>query len=188
MLTDKHVIFTREQEEGSSFNSSWVAVNKQTGETAWELERETCTRNSFSTPLLVNDNKQLPQLLFTSEAHGFTSIDPETGKVLWERNTLLTHRVVASPVFANGMIIGCRKGEAMVLAVDPKTNLASDSILYSLPPNLSPYVPTPIVVGDLLFLFTDGGTAACLRLATGEVLWKERPAGPIYGSPICVGG
>ena len=34
----------------------------------------------------------------------------------------------------------------------------------------------------------DNGTVACVRLATGELLWKERPAGPIYGSPICVDG
>jgi outer membrane protein assembly factor BamB len=66
--------------------------------------------------------------------------------------------------------------------------MASDSILYSLAPNLSPYVPTPIIVDDLLFLFTDGGSVACVRLATGEVLWKERPAGPIYGSPVNIGG
>ena len=33
----------------------------------------------------------------------------------------------------------------------------------------------------------DNGTVACVRLDTGELLWKERPAGAIYGSPICVG-
>jgi outer membrane protein assembly factor BamB len=49
-------------------------------------------------------------------------------------------------------------------------------------------VPTPIVVGELLFLFMDNGTVACLRLATGELLWKERPAGDIFGSPVCVDG
>ena len=29
------------------------------------------------------------------------------------------------------------------------------------------------VFGDLLFLFLDGGKVSCLRLATGEVLWKH---------------
>ena len=72
--------------------------------------------------------------------------------------------------------------------MDAYINPVADTARYTLPPNLSPYVPTPIVVGDLLYLFLDNGSVACLVLATGEVLWKERPAGPIYGSPICVNG
>jgi outer membrane protein assembly factor BamB len=188
MLTDKYVIFTREQEETSSQKSSWVAVNKQTGKTAWELERESAARNSFSTPFLVHNNNSEVLLIFTSEAHGFTAVDPESGEVLWERKSLLTHRVVASPICANGMIVACRKGETVVLEVDAYLTPVADTARYTLPPNLSPYVPTPIVVGDLLYLFLDNGSVACLVLATGEVLWKERPAGPIYGSPICVNG
>ncbi|NOR34115.1 MAG: PQQ-binding-like beta-propeller repeat protein [Bacteroidales bacterium] len=188
MLTDKYVIFTREQEETSSQKSSWVAVNKQTGKTAWELERESAARNSFSTPILVHNNNSEALLIFTSEAHGFTAVDPESGEVLWERKSLLTHRVVASPICANGMIVACRKGETVVLEVDAYLTPVADSARYSFPPNLSPYVPTPIVVGELLYLFMDNGTVACVELASGKLLWKERPAGPIYGSPICVSG
>ena len=188
MLTGTNVVFTREQEEGSSVSSSWVAVNKRTGKIAWEVERETCTRNSFSTPILVTNDNQATQLLFTSEAHGFTGVDPETGQVLWEQKELLTHRVVASPVYSEGLIIGNRKGQGVVLEVDLNTNQPGDTALYSLPPNLSPYVPTPIIVDDLLFIYLDNGTVACVRFATGELVWKERPAGPIYGSPICVDG
>jgi len=188
VLTDKNVVFTREQEEGSSFKSSWVAVDKSTGKTAWELERESCTRNSFSTPLLVQNDRQEAQLIFTSEAHGFTGVDPETGQVLWENKGLLTHRVVASPLYSEGMLVGCRKGQGMVLEVDLNTRKVADTALYTLPPNLSPYVPTPLVKGELLFLYTDNGTVACVRLSNGELLWKERPAGPLYGSPIWVEG
>jgi outer membrane protein assembly factor BamB len=187
LLTESNVVFTLEQEEGSPFKSSWFAVDKITGRIAWELERETCTRNSFSTPILVKNNRQENQLIFTSEAHGFTGVDPETGQVLWENKSLLTHRVVASPVYSDGLIVGCRKGQAMVLEVDLNTNTVADSARYTLPPNLSPYVPTPIVVKGLLFLYMDGGTLACVRLDNGDLLWKERPAGPLYGSPVCVG-
>jgi outer membrane protein assembly factor BamB len=163
-------------------------VNKQTGEVAWELERESAESNSFSTPLLVNVGGEKAQMIFTSMAHGFTAVDPETGRVIWERKTLLPDRAVASPVYANGMLIGCRRGGALVLDVDTTTQQAADTARYSFPANLSPYVPTPLVVGELLYLFTDGGGVACVHLNTGKVLWKERPAGPIYGSPICVQG
>ncbi len=187
VLTENAVVFTLEQEEGSSFSSAWLAVDKVSGEIAWELKRETCARNSFSTPLPVKNDLQESQLIFTSEAHGFTGVDPETGTVLWENKGLLTHRVVASPVYADGLIFGCRKGEGMVIEADLNTNTIADTARYSLPPNLSPYVPTPIVVNGLLFLYMDNGTVACLEHESGKLLWKERPAGPLYGSPVCVG-
>ncbi len=188
MLTDKYVVFTREQEEGSSLKSSWVAVDKHTGKTAWELDRESAVANSFSTPILLKTENRAAQLIFASQAHGLSGVDPETGQVLWERKEMLTARVVASPIYSEGLIVTGRKGETLVIEMDPNTDQAADSARYSLPPNLSPYVPTPIITGELLFLFMDNGTVACLRLATGELLWKERPAGDIFGSPVCVDG
>ena len=188
MLTDRYVVFTREQEDFSSLKSSWIAVDKRTGTTAWELERESVTANSFSTPVLVNMGNQPPQLIFASQAHGLTSVDPETGQVLWERKKMFPARVVASPIYSDGLIIGCHKGKTVVFDINPTANQVADTARYLLPRNLSPYVPTPIVVGELLFLFTDNGTVACVILETGELLWKERPAGAIYGSPICVAG
>lgn len=187
-LTDTYVVFTREQEQGSSRNSSWVAVDKRTGKTAWELERESAVANSFATPILVKADNGATQLIFGSQAHGLTGVEPETGKVLWERKDMFSARVVASPVYSEGLIIIGRKGETLAVELDPNTNQAADTARYSLPNNLSPYVPTPIVVGELLFLFMDNGTVACLRLASGKLLWKERPAGDLFGSPICVGG
>ncbi len=186
VLTEKAVVFTREQEEGSSYKSSWVALDKSTGHTLWELERNSCTRNSFSTPLLVYNERQEACLIYTSEAHGFTLLDPETGRVLGENRNLLTHRVVASPIYSEGLVVGCRKGETMVLEMDLNSYQVADSALYALPPNLSPYVPTPLISGELLFLFMDNGSVACVRLDSGELLWKKRPAGPLYGSPVCV--
>jgi len=188
VLTDKYVVFSREQEEGSSFRSTWVAVDKATGKTAWELEREISQRNSFSTPLLVRNDRNEAQLIFTSEAHGFTGVDPATGQVLWENKGLLTHRVVASPVYSKGLLIGSRKGQAMALEVDLNSHEVAAEPRYTLPPNLSPYVPTPLIFDDLLFLCLDNGSVACVRFATGELIWKERPAGPLYASPVCVDG
>jgi outer membrane protein assembly factor BamB len=163
-------------------------VNKLTGKTAWERERESAIANSFSTPLLVKTENYSEQLIFTSQAHGLTGVNPENGQVLWELKEIFPARAIASPIYSNGMIVACRKGCAVVFDFNPKAIEPKAAIRYSLPVNLSPYVPTPIVAGELLYLFMDSGMVACVKLATGEVLWKERPAGPIFGSPICVGG
>jgi hypothetical protein len=188
MLTDQAVVFTREQEEGSQFAASWVAVEKSSGQILWELARESSSRNSFSTPFPVRNVLQEKLLLFTSEAHGFTIIDAETGRVVMENPDILTHRVVASPIYSDGLAVGCRKGQTVVLEMDLNTRQVADTALYTLAPNLSPYVPTPIIVQGLLYLFLDNGSVACVKLNSGELLWRERPAGPLYGSPVCLGG
>jgi outer membrane protein assembly factor BamB len=41
---------------------------------------------------------------------------------------------------------------------------------------------------DLVFGFHDGGVVSCFRIATGEVLWSQKPAGKYFGSPVCVDG
>ncbi len=52
--------------------------------------------------------------------------------------------------------------------------------------NVVPYVPTSVVHGEFFFGFHDGGMVSCFRLATGEVLWSQKPAGKYFGSPVCV--
>jgi outer membrane protein assembly factor BamB len=189
LLTDESVILTREQEKGySTYSSSWIAVDKKTGRTVWELERESPDNNSFATPLLLKSNNKPPQLIFASQSHGLTGVAPESGKVLWERKKLFPTRIVASPFYSDGMIVVSQNAETRVIEMDSITNQAKDSARYSLPRNLSTYVPTSIVVNKLLFIFMDSGTVACIRFSNGELLWKERPSGAIYGSPICVNG
>ena len=50
-----------------------------------------------------------------------------------------------------------------------------------------PYVPTPLVKGDLLYLWSDGGKVTCLHAATGKKVWQDRVPGSYYSSPICAG-
>jgi len=128
MLTDDCVVFTREQEkEYSTIISSWVAVDKQTGKTVWELERESPENNSFATPLLLESNNQASQLIFASQSHGLTGVVPGTGKILWERKKLFPARVIASPFYSDGMLIVSQNGKTMVIDLDSTTNQAKDS-------------------------------------------------------------
>jgi outer membrane protein assembly factor BamB len=188
MLTDHHVIFSREQEDFSTLKGSWVAVEKTTGKVAWELERTPVKANSFSTPVMVELENRPPQLIFSSQAHGLTSVDPHTGKILWEKSALLPARVVASPICAKGLVVACCKGEAVIYDMDPPSGQLADTARYQLPRSLSPYVPTPIIVGNYLFNYLDNGTITCIELETGRLIWKQRPAGPFFGSPVLVAG
>ena len=49
-----------------------------------------------------------------------------------------------------------------------------------------PYVPTPLVQDNLLFIWNDNGTVICYRLPDYEQLWEAKVPGNFYGSPVCV--
>ena len=51
----------------------------------------------------------------------------------------------------------------------------------------APYVPTPAVKGDLIFIVADSGIASCVDVKTGEVHWAKRIGGNFGASPIVIG-
>jgi len=188
VLINDLVVFSREQENGSSFTSSWVAVDKKTGKTRWQLERETCESNSFSTPFLYIPDNKTQEIIFTSQAHGLTGIEPVTGKVLWELKSAFKLRVVSSPVMSSDLLIGTsKKGLVAIKPAKPDQSIQAE-VVYESGRKYSSYVPTPIVKNGLLYNFIDNGYVTCLKAGSGEVIWREKPAGKFYGSPVWVNG
>ena len=193
MLFEDIVVFTHEHRQGSpKYDSTWIAVDRKTGDDRWTTKRNN-SQISYSTPCVYSPEGQKPQLIFTSNSHGITGLDPSTGEVIWELGSALPDRVVSSPVIAGDMIIGaCGKGGAGVqlVAVRPgsRENPERAEIVYTCTGKSAPYVPTSLAKDGLLFLFHDQGDVSCLRQATGEVLWRKRPGGRFYGSPVWVSG
>jgi outer membrane protein assembly factor BamB len=188
------VAFTLEHEGGdSSGQSMWIGVDRATGQIRWELPRQNSPKTSYSTPCFYRPDTGKPQLIFTSRAHGVTAVDPQTGKVVWEVGSAFPNRVVSSPVIADGLIIGtCGDGGSgkRLIAIRPGTpdepSLAGQA--YTIDDSSTPYVPTSVATDGLLFTFHDRGDVSCLRSATGQMLWREKPAGRYYGSPVWVDG
>jgi outer membrane protein assembly factor BamB len=156
------------------------------------LERKTSAKTSYSTPCIYSGDTK-PQLIFASHAHGLTSVDPEKGTVIWEVPGAFSSRVVASLVISDGLIIGTNgdygRGKRLI-AIRPGSSDGSiqASEAYKFDDNFMPYVPTCIAKDGLLFMFDDVGYITCLRSATGERLWRERPAKKFFGSPVCADG
>jgi outer membrane protein assembly factor BamB len=45
-----------------------------------------------------------------------------------------------------------------------------------------------LVKDGWLFLWGDDGVVSCLRVATGETVWRERVGGDFFASPVWVNG
>ncbi len=52
----------------------------------------------------------------------------------------------------------------------------------------APSTPSPLLIGDNLFLISDGGIASCLDAKTGKPRWTHRIGGHFSASPIVAEG
>jgi len=173
--------------------SCLVALDRATGAVKWKTPRKSY-RFSASTPCVFRPKGAPAQLIFTSWAHGVTSVNPADGAVLWELSDAFDARTVGSPVAANdaGLVIAsCGEGPAghwLVAVRPPKESGGKPEVAYKIT-KAAPYVPTPLVKGGRLYYWSDSGTATCADAASGKTLWQERvPGGTFFGSPVFTGG
>jgi outer membrane protein assembly factor BamB len=176
--------------EGRSFVA---ALEAATGRERWRLDRES-GKSGYATPLVV-ETAAGRRLVLTSNAHGVTGLDPASGRVLWERKCL-PKRAVSSPVLAGPLVIGTSGdggGDTTLVAVRmPDAGAGGPSaepeLVFQLDRSVAPYVPTPLVVGERLYLWGDRGVVTCADAATGAIRWRGRVGGTFSASPIAVGG
>ncbi len=192
MIFDGMLVFSLEQEiNRTGLESHWYAVDAETGETVWCLDRDTSAKASSSVPCVYRTADGADWLVFSSFAHGMTAVDPKTGEVVWEQKDAMTARVISSPVVAGENIIatcGRRGGGLQLLVVQPGTGEGSEPrIVHNIEERFVPYVPTPLALNDLLFTFHDAGTVSCVAIKTGELVWSERLRAKFFGSPVLVG-
>ncbi|NQT36983.1 MAG: PQQ-like beta-propeller repeat protein [Planctomycetes bacterium] len=168
-----------------------VAIDRNSGETRWQTETKTFLAG-YSTPCVYQAEGGRPELIFSSTAHGIMALDPDTGKVIWEFGQPFLDRAVISPVVAPGLVIaghgaGIRGTRCLAVRPGSAGQGTAPTLGYALTKAL-PMVPTPLVKDERLFLWADDGMVTCLRVATGETVWRERVEGSFYASPVWVDG
>ena len=172
---------------GPAGKSFWIAVDRKTGRTRWQVDRPT-SFSAYATPCLYEAKDGRRELIFTSTPRGMTGVAPATGKILWELDQKFLDRTIASPVVAPGLIFaghGAGLRGSRYVAVHPGEGGGRPTVAYELTKSV-PLVPTPLVKDGRMYLWADDGVVSCVRLSDGELVWRERVGGSFYGSPVWV--
>jgi outer membrane protein assembly factor BamB len=163
-----------------------VALDKATGKVRWKKPRE--GYQAYTTPLVVN----LPagDQVISPGAFQAIAYEPRTGKEIWRVKYAEGFSNVPRPVYGHGLVFICTGfQEPSLLAVQPDGHgdVTKSKIVWKLDRAI-PRTPSPLLVGNELYIVTDNGIATCIDAKTGEELWRARLGGNHSASPVYAGG
>ena len=161
-----------------------IALDCQSGKTAWETDLPT-TMVCYGVPCIRKVGPRT-ELVCSTTARGMFAMDASNGSVLWTHDCFKL-RVCASALLVGNVLVGSqgsgggRDNRLVAFDIDTKKEL------FSITKTMSPYVPTPVSVDGLLFLWSDSGIVTCVEMQTGAALWSNRIGGDYSGSPVVLG-
>ena len=161
-----------------------IALDCHSGKTVWETELPT-TMVCYGVPC-VRRVGQRTELVCSTTAQGMFAMDASNGSVLWSHDCFKL-RVCASALLVGDVLIGSQGSgggkDNRLVAYD----IAAKKELFSITRAMSPYVPTPVSVDGLLFLWSDSGIVSCVELQSGATRWSNRIGGDYSSSPVVLG-
>lgn len=173
--------------EGQSF---LTVLDAKTGQTRWKVDRDEVS--SWATPLVVP--REGGTQVIVNATRRATSYDLATGRILWECGGQTTN-VIPSPVRFDDLAIvmsGFQGTAAYAIPLGSAGDLTGGDRIAWHYKTATPYVPSPLLVGDRLY-FTKwiSPILTCLDARTGNVLLEaQRLPGlkSLYASPVAAGG
>lgn len=167
-----------------------VALDTETGEARWKATRPEPISQAYSTPLLieVGDRDEVVSI----GAFRASALDPATGEEIWRVGYPEGFSNVPAPAYSqdHGIVFiatGFQQPTLLAVRVDGTGDVTSTHIAWKLGRG-APLTPSPLVVGDEIYVVGDTGIATCLDVRTGERRWRERLWGNYSASPVFVDG
>jgi outer membrane protein assembly factor BamB len=173
-----------------------TALDKQTGKTVWKTARPPIStpipefRKSFSTPLVFEANGRVQMVV--PGAQWLVAYEPETGKEIWRVDDGKGETVPPRPVYGRGLVYvstGVMGGRAQLWAVrvDGQGDVTPTRVAWKLTTQIG-FMPSPLLVGQELYLLSDDGFVSCVDASSGETLGKFRAGGRYAASPVYAQG
>ena len=174
---------------GDGHYEAWViALDARTGDVKWKTERRKPFDQAYTTPLVIPVNGR--DQVVSVGAYRAAAYDVETGREVWTVRYEDGFSNVPRPVFAHGLVyITTGFFQPAVLAVRPdgRGDVTGTHIAWSSARG-APFTPSPLAVGDELYVINDLGVLSCFDAKTGKLHWQQRIGGNHSASPIFADG
>jgi outer membrane protein assembly factor BamB len=177
---------------GPDPNARLLTMDKKTGKTQWEFKEPKWTIRgrtdgfegndeggivgSFSTPIIVNHQGRDELIMsFPTQIKAF---NPETGEELWSCQGL-NPLVYTSPIAGEGVVVamGGYKGNSVAVKLGGSGDVTQSHRLWQ-KVRANGGIGSGVVHEGHIYFPDGGGTARCLNLETGNIVWEQRLSGP----------
>lgn len=171
------LVIVQVDQQGQSFISAFDAL---TGQRRWRTDRDELP--SWGTPTVVDVPGQAPELV-TNGSNFIRGYDPLTGRELWRLGG--SSKITApTPVFtdeytlvASGRhfeqpIFVLRHGARGDITLGPREN-ANQAVVWRRN-GRGPYMPTPLILNDRVYVLANEGIFDCYDLGTGREIYRRR--------------
>jgi outer membrane protein assembly factor BamB len=165
-----------------------IALDKHTGKVKWRTNRGLPADQAYTTPLIIRAAER--DQLISVGAFRARAYDPLDGREIWRVRYDEGFSNVPRPVFAHGLVYiatGFQQPALLAVRPDGRGDVTRTHVAWTLSRG-APLTPSPIAVGEELYLVTDGGIASCLDAKTGAVIWQSRLGGTYSASPVFADG
>ncbi|MCO6457430.1 MAG: PQQ-binding-like beta-propeller repeat protein [Pirellulaceae bacterium] len=172
-----------------------VALDKHSGQEVWrtrrsgEMHPQPEYQKAYCTPQVLELAGRWQ--LLSPAADWLYSYDPATGRELWRASYgKLGFSTVPRPLVGHGLVYVCTSFvQSRLLAVryDGQGDVTATHVAWFNDRQV-PKMPSLLLVGDELYMFSDNGIVTCLDAKTGEEVWRDRLAGNFSASPLYAEG
>ena len=170
-----------------------AALDRRNGDTVWRSDEVGINHNlfgSWSTPVVVRAGGRDELIMpWPGEQVGstgwFKAYDPASGKLLWQCDGL-GNELYAMPIVgrAGNVVVGVsgHNGPTMAVRTGGAGNVTASNRLWRTDTGNPQRVGSGIIHEDLLYISNATGVVECLVAKTGELIWKKRLSGNLWGS------
>ncbi len=164
--------------DNKSGKGAIVALERATGKSVWRHDRP--KNPNYASPIILNSCGR--DQLFMIGCDLVTSLEPLTGKVIWEIPGSTTECVTSTVtdgqlMFTSG---GFPKSHMAAVRADGSNKVVWEN-------KTKVYVPSMLIRNGYLYAVQDGGVATCSKCTTGEEVWRGHLGGTFTASPVLVG-
>lgn len=174
--------------DGNDIDAYVTAIDTRTGKERWRRQRRKPSDQAYTTPLVVTVDGR--DQVVSVGAYRTEAYDPLTGRDIWHVTYDDGFSNVPRPVFGHGLVFiatGFQQPTLIAVRPDGSGNVTRTHVVWTLTRG-APLTPSPLLVGDELYVVSDTGILTLVEARTGRVVYQQRLGGTYSASPLFAGG